>query len=635
MSKPLLLSLSLLLSTGLAHADEAGKPVVTPVACNDAFSSVDALCKLFQQFGSAVGCKVTANNCVKGTQELYLGAHLGGGNASTMWNGLGGYAIPHTAANLCLLRDMKDAPIVSKAVASTALGNVAMEQTVQFASFDPKTLSWSGYHRGRACVPAIGCLDVFTQKITARAVKSNAPGAKAGAFEIVSVHGLDVSADGLSQGFAVEIPTLSVVTPYGVVSAKPGFGIARAMGFSLAPYANGNYRSLVTGPWGKAKVAEVYGRTPGLKVSQLNPTYLATGGSWIDNRTIGFQSQVGFGSRDVNPKHAVWAPAAGDYPARPDEVSGPARSGAEKTPNASMGAEVNIKYSPVELLPEVIRDNPFVKINFSIFAKPLVQTGFSSQFNILNYEIAKGDKLVAPAGPIDYRVTSMDQYKGIKIAAASSSVARVALEAGVDLDLRLVVPLPWPLDDIDVTLINVHPRTTLLESVVDGQGQGNRSASATSQASLAGHNMNGEWFQSYQRLNGGAAASGRKQVEQCLASPAASAPAPAAPSYQPGKPEDLLKIVKYPCNICVGTEGFSYQDENNVTHKIPRFLSWLFQASQQNRPAGARWSCTRVSQSGCHDMCHYDTNTNKLTVEQTAVEMIAAGTARNMPARCR
>lgn len=629
-------SLLLVLATTFnASADVNGKAVVSTVSCgNSVFSSADKICNLFAMFGGNF-CQKTVDQCAEGSQEIFTGVMTEGTKPgdTRIWSGFGGTASIYTAANMCLLRDIKDAPIESTATATTAIGDVSIKQRVQFLSFDPKKLEWIGYHRGQACVPAIGCIDVFNQKITAKVLQSNekASGKSAGQFPIITSFAIDTKADGINQALKVSIPAIQVYTPYGVVSATPEFQMGRSIGFVLAPF-NGNTKSLMTGLWGSnGKMNDIYGRNPGVQQSTIVPSFLTFSAGQIDNRTIGYTSEIGFGSRDSNPTGKVWAPLANqEFPIRPDENFSVARSNAEKTPNASLSAAVKVAYSPVNLIPEYIRNNRYITLDFSVYAQPTIGAQFASQFHVLNYELAQGKKQDFPGGPVDARIPFMDQHKGLSFKSGSSASGLFALLAGVDLRLHLRIPLLFT--TIDVDLINIHPKTVLAKAVSNGSGTGNRYASAKTQLTTATTGAK-VMFQEYHTfLNTNPV--GTEHIKTCLASPAVSQPPPGEPTYTPGSTDDLIKGVLYPCNICAGFNDFQYVDDNNQTQTIKGFLDQWFPASQAHKPPASRWSCSEVARSGCYDMCSYDPSTDKLTVVSTAREMKAADQAQDMPARC-
>lgn len=630
----LFIGVLLFFSLPFAQADINGVPSVTPVNCETSvFSSAHKICSLFSALGSDL-CQQSMNQCAVVGQEIFTGTNidLNAPTADKQWTGFGSTGSAYTAASLCLLRDLKDAPITSTAIAKTKIGDVRMSQRLQFLSFDRVSKVWTGYHIGSACAPAIGCIDMFNQKITVRPLQTSVKGsgAKAGDFEIVTTYGLDVTADAVQQGFQVKIPAIAVPTPYGVVSAHPTFELARATGMVLAPYANNNAKSLMSGPWGDAKVVELYGRQPGVQMTQVFPRYFHTGGTTVDQRVIGYQSQVAFGSRSSDPKKAIWSPKGVEYPSRPDSDFTTARSTNEKTQNAHLAAGVKIQYSPVELIPETIRNNRFITLNFGVYVEPKVGTDMTSQVNIAQSEIAVAKDFLLPGGPLDTRLNKVDQHKSFSLTTGTSASALFGLSAGIDLVIHLHIPLL--ITDIDVDLINIHPKTSILDSVTSGYDLGNRSAFAKTRVQTA--NATRKMFQEYKTVLNTAPV-GTEHIQQCLSAQSVSAPPPHEPEYVPGQPSDLLAGVEYPCNVCVGMNDFSYVDDNGKTQTIEGFLLTLFRSSSPSSNPSGRWRCDHVAKTGCYDMCRYDVGTGQLTVTRTAVEMQQAGQAKDMPPRCR
>ncbi len=630
--------LILSLVSSLAFADINGTPESTGVKCDaSVFSAGGFICDLFEKFAGASVCHVTANTCTTDGQELFTGANIELASPSNIkkWTGFGGSGAGYQAAQLCLLRDLKDGPLSTEATAATALGNLSVKQTIQFGSYNRDTFEWTGWQRAQACAPVVGCLDIITQKIRAQAVITPLPagsGKYAGEYAIQSLHGMQMEADGLSQEIKTTIPAIRIDTPYGVIQALPEFAMGRAIGIAQAPWSMGNAKSSLPGPWSTAKMYDLYGRYPGMTMTQTYPYFASFSNGTIDNRVIGYYSQVGLGARDANMKSDIWTPPAGvEFPPRPDNNLQISRSTPEKGPNGHLNANVKVEYSPTELLPESIRKNPYITIAFKVWAKPLVETAFTTQFDVQHFEIADGRTLLSPGGPIDYRPTAMDEWKGVNIAAASSAAARVALEAGVDLNLHLKVPLLWPLKPIDLDLVDLHPIVTPLESIVSGYSPGSQTAYAFTEAKASA--ASGEWFQQYHKFSG-AVPSGKAEVTACLKAPSTSQPPPPAPTYTPGNPQDLTKIIQYPCNICIGMHEYKWTDNDGKEHVISEFLETLFAADESSMPAAAQWNCDLIAESGCHDICNYNPATKKLTVAQTAIQLIAAGKADGMPLRC-
>lgn len=617
-----------------AHADQNGNLIMTPTDCGmSAFTALDFIC---ETLGSGL-CSTTANSCSNASQEIFTGLNIELASPAKFlpWTGFGGMGEIYQSAGVCLLKDLDKKSITSEAKASVAIGNASIKQQILFSGWDPASRTVSAYQRNKVCAPAIGCLDIATQKFSLKAVSTNKTGSgeKAGSYDIYKTTALQLDAEALMQGMKVTIPAINVNTPYGQVSAKPEFDFGRALGFIQAPF-DGNKTAGINTVFGLTKYTDLYGRVPGMKLSQTYPIKPLPTMGGEDKTKIGYVSQIGLGSRDANIKSSPWKPTAGEaWPTgRPDANVGQARSILEKTPNAYLGANVKIAYDPIGMLPDWIRNSSFINIAFSIFAQPTVGAGFTSQFDINSNEAAKWDGTMASQTVPDLRPNHLDQLKGLSMYGGTSASALFALLSGVDLTLKLHIPLPFPFDDIEATLIDLHPRATLAEATSNGYGTSVPAANASSQASKIVATNN--FFQSYNTLLG--PKDGLKHIQACLATPKKDAPAPADPVYEPGNPQDLIEGILYPCNICVGMNDYSYTALGKV-NTIKGFLELYFPADQSTRPGSTQWACDKVYESGCYDMCSYDVTTNHLTVVKTAKEMLATGElkgAGGRPMRC-
>lgn len=617
-----------LLMANLALADSAGKPIVTPTGCDGDTSKLSFVCDALEATLGFGLCKVTSNTCVQGEQEIFTGLTIELASPTNIkpWTGFGGMGEIYQLSHLCLLRDLKGAPLQAEAEASTPIGKVQSKGQVSLTSLDMTGREFTGYQRLKVCAPAVGCLDGITQKFSLKGVKTTLKGSgqKVGGYDIYDSFALDLHTEGFAQGLQVNIPAIDVYTPYGKVSATPNFGFGKAVGYILAPY-DGNLFSTVNGTLGAAKMTDLYGRDPGAKYSQIFPVKVVTSDRIIDNSVIGWISQVGMGGRDSNPKTTAWSAGATPYPLRPDLDLTTARSGMEKGPNFNMGANVKVAYSPTDLLPSAIKDSSFISISFEVWAKPLVETFFSTQFHQYHSEVAKWSGKMG-----DYTPFQLNQAKTLFLGQSASAAARFALDAGVDLNLHLHVPLPWPLDDINLDLIDIHPQTTVLEKVDAQSKKGPRESQLFSQADKVLTEK--KFFQTFNTFNG--AKDSQSYLTACLQTPKVTGEEPKDPVYTPGNPTDLTKGILYPCNICVGMNDYTYKDEKSVEHTIKGFLQTLFPADFNTKPAAVKWTCSNVIESGCYDMCSYDVSTGKLTVVETAREMIAAGKTKKMSLRC-
>jgi hypothetical protein len=631
MKKQIWLILLIFLSLNQAFADANGKIVVSTVDCeSSAYTSLGFVCDIVNKIPGGSGlCEKTANTCFNGNQEVFTGLNIELASPTNIknWTGFGAMGELYQAATVCMLRDIRSSPLTSSASASLVLGKATINQEVGFLSFNKDSRTYSGFQHAKICAPVVGCMDAFTQQFTLVPVVTDLKlsTSKVGEYQIYGSYALDYQTEGLNQGLNITLPALDVITPYGKFSAKPKFAISRGVGGVLAPYNSGNYLSTLASPLGKGKMEDLYGRNPGTKSCQVPPSHSVNGVSVWDNSIKGWISQIALGSRDANLKNPIWTPPTTEkFPIRPDLDTNVSRSTAEKTPNAYMGANVKVVYSPTDLIPDWIRDSGYINFSFDIFAQPTIDTTFASQFHLIETETAK---LFPPY--TDYRPAKLEQFKNFKAFNSTSAAARFALEAGLDLNIHLHVPLLF--GSIDEDLVDIHPRTTVLEKI-DSQNSGPaKIIEASSQGSkvLATKNL----FQTYNTSLG--SFDGVKHIQECLAKPTADGLLPPPPTYEPGNPGDLIKVIEYPCNICVGMNDKTFTNKDGKSETIKGFLLNLFPADESTRPASSRWKCDLVAESGCYDMCKFNPITKELTVVETALEMKAKGEVKNMPARCR
>lgn len=641
----ILILIPLLLMSLSATADENGKPVITPAKCTSKFTSIGHVCKLLEAFGGK--CVVTADACQNISQEVFAGTSidLSGSNDQRSWNGMGGLGNQYSAAAVCLMRSLADRPqrrVETVAPATMVFGDVSAEQRVGFLSFDHKTGIYEGYHSLRACAPAVGCLDAYTQRFKLTPVRMNQQGSgnQAGQMAITSSFGTDVWAEGLDQGVQSAFPGISIPTPIGDVVATPQFHFRRTTGFVLAPYASGMRSSFADPALGISKNAtfDIYGRNPGVNATvQLLPhdQGVMSPKGWI--------SQAALGSRDANPQSKVWVPEQGQYPKRPDLNLSAARSAVEKTPNATMGASIRVAYSPLGLIPEPLRRigcSGIVKLCFDqleVFAEPKITNTFSSQLSFFQNEQSKWNGEERDMGlsrPVpDLRPPNLDQVRQIQVLAASSVASRFALEAGLDFVIRLEINTVF--SKIKKILVNVHPRTTIKEVVKKGHSA-QAKATARSQASL--QLANKKVFQSYvpfsgKDLSAGTADGGQLDIRSCFGRETPAGSMPAEPTYTPGDVSVLVEQIEYLCNICVAWDEVPFKDDRGRDQVFPGHVQSMNPASQDHLPASSRWKCRYEVQNGCHDMCKMD-DQGRLYVTRTAVDMLASGEAQGMSPSC-
>jgi hypothetical protein len=641
------------LGSAPAFADQNGVSVSKPYSCgSDAMSTLLFLCDGLKSIGvKSDACTVTGDSCTNASQELFSGLNIEFATPGNIknWSGFGGTGEAYAIGALCLLKDLKDTPMTSKADAWK--GTVTAETTVGFTSFDPKTLRLEGWHRARACAPVVGCFDGFTQRFTLQSVKTNLANSpeKVGQYQVQSTHALDLTTQGQAQALLVEIPAFEVITPYGKVEAAPHFGYAKAVGWVLAPYAANNLKSTwkneIAPPVpalmavdSRPHMIDLYGRIPGLKHSQIMPGPLPGQGSLVGQRynpSHGWISQAGLGGRTIPEDGIAWKPPAGvEYPERPDFAFDPAgpRSDTERTPNLAMGADVKLDYSPTDLLPSWVQKamGGFLTVDFHVWVQPAVATAFSSQLHLMNMEAATWHAHPQGSPLPPYSPDTFYQAHEFHARAGSSAAAAFKVTAGVDLTIKLEIELVFT--TIRETLINIHPRYTFVDFKDDGQNLSKQTAQA---GTYTEHFLStGQLFKTYRQLNG-TQSNGVQHIQQCLAAPKTTGAPPPDPTLEPGDPEDLVDMVDWPCNICIGawdTAGTVKKTGAKVSY--PAWVQTIFPAQVNNRPPAVRTRCDAIQHAGCLDRCSWNKATNVLTVVETAQEMFAAGKATGGGARC-
>jgi len=673
--------------TAVAADPAKGEASYAPASCNKLlFDDLQFVCKKLEGLeeifpGGLAGFKCgpapgQPNACVVATQELFAGVEFAGPAAlraggskvklppviakatPKAWNGLGGQGVEMQNAGVCLARELETAPIAASASFDDAPVSLSIDQAVRFTGFDPKARRVSGYHSARLRAPLIGDIELVRQAFAMTAVDQGVLPLNARALDrrIASTHALQFEAEGASQSLLVELPTFQVATPIGPINVKPEMFVGRSAGWVIAPYANGAdpIRRIVfpPPPDGALDIRDVYGRLGGLayigKVGGAGAPVVApvideivvgnSGSEFISVAKIrgaGWSSDVGLGSRDPSVSGAVWSPAA--EPDRPDADFGKARNSAEKTPTASAIAAADVRYSPLNLLPAAIRDNPYLDIKFDLFVKPAVGVQGSSQLHLAFEEggfFDSGEREtqagpapaeaipgVKPTGGVANRA---DEKAAFSMRSGAQIAAAIGMTGGLDLKIVLDPPIVS-----SKTLIDKSPRFGVVayEKTSD-VAKGDRSASAIARYE------GGATYSMMTSLKSGAVPDGDGFIKACFAAPKSSKPVAEEPHYEPGNPEDILDITEIECNICVGlAEDESFIDENGKTQKIAKFYETILPATTIPKPAGLHTKCKAAHHIGCHDVCKVDWDKVKagggldLTVTWTAAELAAKGNA--------
>ena len=305
-----------------------------------ALVSIKTLCTAAETLGLPFTCKDVKDNCSWQENKVFTGATIelaSPGNIKS-WNGRGGLGREYAITAVCALRDLREHPMGATAEADTVAGKISFSQEVGLLNFVPlPSPAVRGYQRARACLPVLGCLDGFTQEfIVGIDESSETAGMGAGEYAIQKLHFLNVESDFLDQALTLEGQTISVPTPFGDVTATPGFRFLRRAEQIVQPYSDGNKKSLL--PDG-ARVTDVLGPSEGLTATAA-PADASVKTGWL--------SQVGLGGRAA--ESALWTPGS-EWPVRHDNEIAVARSPKERTLNVSAVAEIKVAYNLIQLYP--------------------------------------------------------------------------------------------------------------------------------------------------------------------------------------------------------------------------------------------------------------------------------------------
>lgn len=663
-----------------AMADENGKATYASFKCADnAVSSITTVCKSVKKVLPFVTCPTTSATCVKAKQEIFTG--LTGEPATPAniksWNGQGGGGVLFQDVGVCLLRGLSSTPMHAHAKASLPIGEISSDGLVGFTKFDPKARTFEGYQRLRAHAPVIGDVDILTQPFSVKPLDSDLTGKnlKVGEYALFGVQALEFSTEGGAESFSFDLKAIKVVTPYGVVSPQPHVTFGRGSVWSLSPY--GGAAKMLLNPGG-IKTTDVYGRLAGQSVAsslvaaKVKPgkypgsPYCSNFGPSVGclaPEPMGWDSQLVLGSRNVDPSDPAWtAPSGVEYPARPDANAAKARGAAEKIPNGYASAGVKVEYSPTDLIPQSLLGS-YITASVDVFVDPNIAVSYASQFDFWN---AQGAAWVpslakAPPGPV---VTPVDveSIQSMALISGASVAGRFALDAGVDITLHLHIPLPWPFDDIDFNIVDVHPRSAFLEKKDAANQTSQQKAAAV--ADWQNFLKTGKMFSLFSPLDGGAV-DGLAYIQACLSDPAPPESKPDEPIYEPGDGNDLVDVIDMPCNICIGVPDYVYNSvKYDPTQKPLHFKTekktlkgWAVKAKpvdDSNIAPGDRWTCagevvppptniTHVDSSttpgviknlGCYDECRLNKQTGTFSVIASAKQLYAQGILKDTPNGC-
>lgn len=609
------------LGRGLASGSLNGVPWSKYPSCSGSGipEPVQEVLNLLSQIAGALGADVSPPDyrCGNYAREITAGVTLGPPppNPNPRWGMLGGRGELMADAMLCLLKDIGDRPggrLETFAPVPVGIGKVELRQIVGLSKFDPAAKRADLYQITKICAPLLGCIDAGRQNIVV-AVRASEPafpgGMRAGDYPIRNAYGLEVQADWSATQFGATLPPITIVTPYGQVSAKPGFTYSASLLPIDTPFAYPQ----------SARVEFHHPEAAGVQTPSVEETYGRSGVQLIINIATnlpksgkqppqGWSSQLGFGGRDGAFDAQVWKGGGGVPPFRPDFNFGIARSPLESRPAANFVAEAPIRFeppNPISLLPSAVQSivssaHMYVEVN------PRFGADYAAQFGLLSREGAtmsgckSGKEFPGPCGVAESAVALQATANGRIdiVGTVHLKISFVSLgfytPASIDVTKSFTVPVenfdrawsPPRINNIQEAHASTHVGWAMDVSVAPGAPawQGMKGLSGASASNLAA------W------------------TAACLASPPKNPAPPPPPSYEPGNANDLTPKL-LPCNLCVA-------DSTEKAFKPFKIFEVL-----ARRPGLPESVCEWQQNTGCHDMCSWN-GKSWVRVEQAAVNVV-------------
>ncbi|HXI87725.1 MAG TPA: hypothetical protein VNH64_09715, partial [Parvularculaceae bacterium] len=397
----------------------------------------------------------------------------------------------------------------------------------------------------------------------------------------------------------------------------------------------------------------------------------------------GWDSQLMLGARNVDPgpAGAAWtAPTGVAFPQRPDALISKARGAAEKLPNGFASAGVKIEYEPLGLIPDALLNNGLIKPTLKVFVDPNIAVGYASQFDFMNAQASTWNPTLDPGPPaVPGTPADVESIHTLAMFGGASVAGRFALDAGVDITLHFHLGLPWPLDDIDFNIVDVHPRSAFLEQIDADTKGGDHAALAVSDSQF--FRSTGKVFRTYSPLTGGNVV-GAEHLQACLTQPAPPKKEPDKPKYKPGDPKDLVDEIDMPCNICTGYADFNYLSTKTKVpltfelKTVKGYAAKIPPVDDAALPASEKWTCggpapkqsefgllappgspdpstiktkadadaynkaaaakakNNMKNVGCYDQCRVNKKTGAFELVTSAKILYAAGVIKDAPNGC-
>ncbi len=533
------------------------------------------------------------------------------------WGQLGGRGDLMADAMLCLMKDIGDLPggkFTRSVSVPVAVGKVELKQTVGLSKFDAASRRAELYQVTRICVPLLGCLDAQRQNIVAT-VRESAPawpgGQKPADYPIANSYSMELASDWGATTLAAKLPKITFATPYGQVSAQPGFSYATNLLPIDTPFAfqgSAGHPFHYPKAWGTASpiLQDTYGRsgTPFILNVAANLPQPQPGGA---PKPRGWVSQIGFGGRDGAWDAQVWAPAAGEkYPERRDYDMTRARSAFERAPAANFVAQAPIRFeppNPKSLLPGPVQDvisgvELWIEVTPAFTADYAAQLAFLAREGVMVNACSSGKEFGDSCGLAETALVAQANAQG-----------HVQITGKVHLLISFGLPF---VDDIkiDEPFLNVGwplGRKWDPSPAIDGVQRAHDVAAWAGNAAYSGPG-DVRW-QSAHGFSGMAAPDLHQWTEQCLKTPPKTVSTMPEPTHEPGKPDDL-KPELLPCNICVTDKGQG---------KFAPFKLFEVTSSAPGVKALGCWA----GREGCYDLCSWDQATATWqSVEKSAADII-------------
>jgi hypothetical protein len=562
-----------------------------------------------------------------------LGAPFGATSQPPTWSYLGGRGDLMADSLLCLLKDIGDRPdgrIENRAAVPVGIGKVELRQIVGLSKFDPAAKRAELFQVTKICAPLLGCLDAGRQNIVAT-VRASTPawpsGMRAGDYGIANSYGVEIVTDWSAVKAGASLPPITVITPYGQVSAKPQFSYAT----NLLP---------VDSPYSYKKGSQVQFHFPdALSVANetVQDTYGRSGVPFVLNveshlpapppslspqtpgRPAGWSSQLGLGGRDGSPNAQIWNPSAGSVlPFRPDLDFGKARSELERLPAASFVAKAPVRFeppNPKSLLPASVQ-SILSGVELWVEVTPAFLADYAAQFEIFSREA----RLTYGCLPRQGEFGRTCGVAEAALALQATASAHIQITGTVHLKLSFIGVGPFSPPDINVTKSFTVPLPSPdrawdpdhIENVQEAH-QSSRGAWAIHAADKVG----GTLWQGVKGLSGATSGNIPQWTNACLATPPKHpAPIP-APSHEPGTGDDLMPEL-LPCNICVA--------DIRQTQYNP-FLVFEVKNRKPGLPASV---CEWQENAGCYDLCSWN-GSSWNRVEMAASQVVGQQCATPRP----